>query len=64
MKLTSVLKISESLLYDGFTPSKVKKGLIYNVATAEEKEVPPDVLEGMEFLDGFLQRVFNKISNS
>lgn len=63
-KLTPVLKLAENLIYDGFTLSKVKKDTIYNVASGETREVPPDVLETMSFLEGFVTRMFDKITKN
>ena len=64
MKLTPVLKIAENLINQGFTFSKCKENTIYNVATGEKREVLPDLFEAMKFLDGFIERLFNKISNN
>jgi hypothetical protein len=64
MKLAPVFKIAENLINEGFTFSKCKENTIYNVATSEKREIPPDVFEAMTFLDGFTERLFKKISNN
>jgi hypothetical protein len=64
MKISPVLKLAESLSYDGFTPSKIKTNSIYTVATGEEKEVPPDVYDALSFLEGFMDRLWGKITSN
>ena len=64
MKLTPVLKNAENLINEGFIFSKCKDNTIYNATTSEKREVPPDVFEAMMFLDGFIERVFKRISNN
>ena len=64
MSIATTLKIAENLFQDGFIPSKTGSGLIYNVATGEVQNPPQDVLEVLEFICKFNEKIRSKTQNN